>query len=149
MICETIFDKGICCNGVFGSLAFGQSRFRDLVNPSCGYLEGSGWTAIESMPEKLRGAASVALNNKRLLLVSGGLNVIRGYSDKMYAMNESLNWNELDGVTMPRSRWRHCMVQIDEERVAIMGGINATHTSIIREVDIFDFDTNDWSEGPR
>ena len=74
--------------------------------------------------------------------------MIRGYSDKMYAMNESLNWNELDGVTMPRSRWRHCMVQIDEERVAIMGGKNSNH-DLIREVDIYDFTTNDWSEGPR
>ena len=42
----------------------------------------------------------------------------------------------------------HCMVQIDEERVAIMGGKNSNH-DLIREVDIYDFTTNDWSEGPR
>lgn len=147
MICETIFDKGICCNGLFGVLSTGGGRTRDFINPTCGYLEGSGWTAIESMPERLKGAASVALHNKRLLLVSGGTNIVREYSNKMYALNESLNWNELEGVTMPRNRWRHCMVQINEEEVAIMGGKD-DDSNVIPEVDIYNFQTDSWSLGP-
>ena len=69
MVCDYVFDKGICCNGHFGN-----AGSRDLLNPACGYLDGSsGWTEMDPMPERLCGAASVPMTGPRnMLIVSGG-----------------------------------------------------------------------------
>ena len=67
MVCDYIFGKAICCNGHFGNIGS-----RDLLNPACGYLDESGWTAIDPMPERLCGAASLPMENKDMLIISGG-----------------------------------------------------------------------------
>ena len=72
MVCDYMFSRGICCNGHFGTRGSFQDFSKDLLNPTCGYLGESGWTAINPMPERLCGAASLPMNNKDMLIVSGG-----------------------------------------------------------------------------
>ena len=36
------------------------------------------------------------------------------------------------------------MVQVDEHKIALIGGINDDDTDLITEIDIYDFDTGMW-----
>ena len=79
MVCDYMFEKGICCNGHFGN-----AGSRDLLNPVCGYLDTSGWTEMDPMPERLCGAASFPMTGgQNSLIVSGGSSELKYSSNQL------------------------------------------------------------------
>ena len=71
MMCDYVFDKGICCGGCFGNVEFD----RLLLSNTCAYLTSNGWVPIEKLPKRLRSASSVPIKENGVdvgWLVSGG-----------------------------------------------------------------------------
>ena len=72
MVCDYVFDKGICCGGYFGEV---EDNSRLLLSNACGYLTSDGWEPIANLPERLRRASGVPIkkNDQDVgWLVSGG-----------------------------------------------------------------------------
>ncbi len=54
-----------------------------------------------------------------------------------------------DGPMMRSPRSGHCMVQIDDCRVAVIGGSNQNDPATFTFIDVYDFEDHSWHEGPR
>ena len=52
-------------------------------------------------------------------------------------------------MEMPRARFGHCMINIDENQVAFIGGRPDNDNLRIAEIDIYNFETKMWSLGPQ
>jgi N-acetylneuraminic acid mutarotase len=66
----------------------------------------------------------------------------------MYVLDKGMNWEQLD-TDMPNQRSQHCMVQINDCEVALIGGVvtdyhdNDESSTVI---DIYNWKTNTWRE---
>ena len=162
MACDYVFNMGLCCGGRFG-LVSGGGNTRYLINPACGTLDNSGWTSATSMPKALAGHASLVYNDE--WLISGGYGSIKdsycltinqclfisdttgAAQNKVYSLSSGGVWTTLD-IEMPRARYGHCMVNYGMNQIAILGGRPDADNVRIAEVDIYNFDTQEWLPGP-
>jgi len=64
-------------------------------------------------------------------------------------MTDHFRWEDLKAV-MPVPRSGHCMVQINEDEVALIGGSELqSNLTYYDSIDIYNFEENTWREGPQ
>jgi hypothetical protein len=63
----------------------------------------------------------------------------------MYWLDEDMKWRQTQ-TDMPNERFDHCMVQINDCEIALIGGETSGGSS--DSIDIYNFKTNTWREGP-
>ena len=66
---------------------------------------------------------------------------------QIHRLNKNFSWKTLS-IEMPRARFGHCMVSIDDNQIALIGGRPDFNNLRIAEIDIYNFDTQMWSPGP-
>ena len=149
MVCNYIFDKGICCGGHFGIM-----NVRNLLRSDCAELTSSGsWVTLDNeIPQKLNFASNVPLVQSGAetgWIVSGGEDIYDEVQTKLYRMDSNFEWTTLD-TDMPRARLAHCTVQINENEIAFIGGspTKVPFRARISEIDVYNFVDNTWTEGP-
>ncbi len=69
-----------------------------------------------------------------------------------YLLDETLNWSQ--GPTLPLERWEHCAVQIDDCKVAVIGGFigvgeeGSVQVPPDQFIHILDTEDFNWEVGP-
>ena len=70
----------------------------------------------------------------------------------MYLMKDNLRWEMLEHIQTPRLRAAHCMVQINECEVALIGGKKYigenAQLEFVSIIDVYNFEQETWREGP-
>ena len=147
-VCEFIFGRGICCNGLDGSSA---------PTDACQYYDcfTDAWKATSSTTKKLKDhAANKVMQKGRDLfwLIAGGQDETSTKSTTMYMMNENMVWADI-GVALPAERINHCQVQINDCEIAFIGGERGSDVSDASNdddmIDIYNYKTKTWRTGPK
>jgi len=152
VICDFVFGKGLCCGGHNSS---------DLTIPNtdiCGLYdcEENVWAEIHDFPVALYYEAATVLRKHGRdygWLVSGGEYQSSSSTlipkKSLYMMTDHFRWEDLKAV-MPVPRSGHCMVQINEDEVALIGGSELqSNLTYYDSIDIYNFEENTWREGPQ
>merc|ERR1712051_1034325 len=107
---------------------------------------GESWNEeTESMVYQKRYAESIVFNGE--MLVMGGYNQNIGWLNAVEKRSSDGSWTEMEPWTLPRMIFDFCAVQMDENRIMVLGG-NIIGQFDSDDMDILDTTTNTWSKGP-
>ena len=128
----------VICGGYDG---YGYSK--DHYVKDCHILKNKAWSKLTSLQEEKFGAGSITIGDS--LWVTGGKNgqplKIRKTSEFVF-----LNGTTKKGPTLPQPRDGHCMLQLDEKRVMLIGSgwYHDKQTTVN-----YNFGNNTFTKGPR
>merc|ERR1719266_806557 len=100
------------------------------------------WELHANLKSERRGAASAILDNGSLFITGGFQYPGDGTlaSTEIISPDGSVN----QGMDLPEATWRHCMVTMDDGRIAIIGGTRKQG----KKVYIYNPQTNSYEDGP-
>ena len=151
-VCEYIFGRGICCNGM-------DEQSSPKPTDVCQFYDcfTEAWKATSSTLKKLVNHAANKVSHKGrdlFWLMAGGEDDTSTASSSMYMMNENMVWTDV-GVAMPEFRKSHCQVQINDCEIAFIGGERGTNGASFadtagddKKIDIYNYKTKTWRTGP-
>jgi len=103
------------------------------------------WYEDGTMQYRRRYAESIVLNGE--MIVMGGYNQNQGWLDAVERRQSDGQFVEMTDWKMPRKIFDFCAVQMDEDRIMLLGG-NILGLFDSDDMDILDTKTNTWSKGP-
>ena len=129
----------VICGGYDG---YGYSK--DHYVKDCHILKNKAWSKLTSLQEEKFGAGSITIGDS--LWVTGGKNgqplKIRKTSEFVF-----LNGTTKKGPTLPQPRDGHCMLQLDEKRVMLIG--SDANANDKKSTVNYNSEINTFTEGPR
>lgn len=105
------------------------------------------WQTISKMIDNRNGAAAEVIRvdgQDRFWMITGGRGPL--FLDTSELLTEDRMW--LEGPDLPEPVIRHCLVQINDCEVALIGGHRFDQGSYSNRIDIYNFETRSWRLGP-
>ncbi len=131
----------------------------NVNDQACSFLdcETNDWRGFAAFPPVIRPAATVVKHFGKDLYwwVTGGLTdseaAAVSVTESTHFLDEDLQWSE--GPPLRNPRYGHCMVQIDDCKVAVIGGSADIVTAISRNppehvIDVYNLGKGKWEPGP-
>ena len=151
-MCDTVFGKGICCGGAI-------STSYQLSN-DCGFYDcfAHQWAMVHDMKFKVYDLNPAVIQNEKERDIgwffAGGsaehsTPLDKVGTKKVQMLKEDLTWDTLNTET-PVEIFGHCIVQINDCEVALIGGtVGPTDTTALNDkIHIYNLKSNTWREKP-